>query len=327
MRPSMQARRFCSKWNRSATCRACGAPRSAPCAYNPQRSRLMTSTPGCRSSQRTVPCRTVREHVDDLMPLQVDQPSRKRFAFRRGAVADVLAPAPVVDAEHADSGRNAGGRMPLELAQDRAVAGRHAKARRQPLAGAATGGVAQQPHGSGDAASSPREWCRDGRETLGEGLPLARRIATSPAAQPQVQRHPRSLHRQVLQAPMLPVSRAVAHVPQSEHVCSSRPHAETCQVPSFGSTARTRTSGPKAQPKFICVPSLGSSTTGDRFRARRVSQTPVMRSVAPAAPRNPITAGAECPRNPWRIIHGSGLGTAQSRCIRLARWRILSADV
>ena len=52
---SIVSRKFRRRWNRSATCRACGAPSRAPCAYRPQRSRLTISTSGCCRSHSAVP--------------------------------------------------------------------------------------------------------------------------------------------------------------------------------------------------------------------------------------------------------------------------------
>lgn len=44
---SRASRRFFTMWKRSATCNAWGAPSVAPRVYSVERSRLMTSMPGC----------------------------------------------------------------------------------------------------------------------------------------------------------------------------------------------------------------------------------------------------------------------------------------
>ena len=75
----MACRKFCSKRKRSATCRACGTPRAAPCAYRPQR---------------------VTAHRFN-----------RRMPPRAGGVGGgvyhgcALPPAPLIDTDHANRGR------------------------------------------------------------------------------------------------------------------------------------------------------------------------------------------------------------------------------
>ena len=106
---SRSSRKFCRRRNRSATCRACGAPSRAPHAYRPQRSRLMISTSGCRLSHSAPPgaelsgstSRTSRRskstmivrYVQPLRQLQSSMPAMRTVvvAPRRWSTASVAA--------------------------------------------------------------------------------------------------------------------------------------------------------------------------------------------------------------------------------------------
>ena len=89
----MACRKFCSKLKRSATCRACGTPRAAPCAYRPQRvtahrfNRRMPPEPaGGRFSG------TILQDIENLATLRVHH-------------GCALPPAPLIDTDHANRGR------------------------------------------------------------------------------------------------------------------------------------------------------------------------------------------------------------------------------
>lgn len=83
---------FWSKWKRSATCMARGAPRLALLAYSAARSWLMISTPRCSFDHRWGVGGTIGQQVDRAMGLQIDQ---------QGAVAAPLAQGVVVDRQDA----------------------------------------------------------------------------------------------------------------------------------------------------------------------------------------------------------------------------------
>jgi len=86
--------------------------------------------------------------------------------------------------------------------------------------------------------------------------------------------------------------RAVAPVPQPGHVRSPRPSAETRQVLSFRSAERTLTSGPKAQPKFVCIQRPAGRAAGEQpAPARRVRQIRVKRSVTLDSGHMPVLRG------------------------------------
>jgi hypothetical protein len=55
-----------------------------------------------------------------------------------------------------------------------------------------------------DAVGSPCHKCRDGEQTFHQGLLLAPRIVTSPPDEPELQCHPLTLNRPILQPPVFP---------------------------------------------------------------------------------------------------------------------------
>jgi hypothetical protein len=64
--------------------------------------------------------------------------------------------------------------------------------------------VAEQLQELDDAVGSPCHGCREGGQTFHKGLSLAPTIATSPPAKLELQCHPLTLNRQILQPPIVP---------------------------------------------------------------------------------------------------------------------------
>jgi len=82
--------------------------------------------------------------------------------------------------------------------EDRGVAGRHGQPSHQPLSRPTAAGVSEQPHQLEHAAGSVRKRFSHGGKAFDKGLSLTLFVATSPAAQPQLQHHTHALRRQIL---------------------------------------------------------------------------------------------------------------------------------
>ena len=97
--------------------------------------------------------RTLRDHVDDLPSLQVDDDRR---------VGPALAPTPVVNADDTDRRCGACNRAAFQVPQDRVIAGRDREAFGQPRGGTPAGGMAEHLQKLYDAAASARRGCLRG---------------------------------------------------------------------------------------------------------------------------------------------------------------------
>jgi hypothetical protein len=84
------------------------------------------------------------------------------------------------------------------MAQDRIVARRHANALHQAFAWSAANAVAKKMKQFGGAPRPAREGSGDFRQPLDKRLSLTCLVATAPTPHAQLQRHARSLRREVL---------------------------------------------------------------------------------------------------------------------------------
>src|SRR5271165_4275452 len=139
--------------------------------------------------------RTLSNHLDNLVLLQVDD---------NCSVGPSLAPAPVVDPDRTDRRRGSAGSPTFQLPSDRIVARRDRKTGRQLLPRTPASCMTEQLEQFNDAASSACHRDRGVGKALDKGLPLASSIATSPATEPEVQRHRQALNGQILQTPVMP---------------------------------------------------------------------------------------------------------------------------
>ncbi len=140
--------------------------------------------------------RTIRQKVDHLTPLQVDDD---------GPISGTLSPRPIVNAHHSHA-RFGAARLCLtfEAAQDRIVAGRHADPPHQPFTSPAADAVAEEMDEFGRPTGAARQRRGDPRQLLGEGLPLASFETTLPSLDTKLHDHARALCRQILQMALMP---------------------------------------------------------------------------------------------------------------------------
>src|SRR5664279_1857272 len=140
--------------------------------------------------------RAVRQHVDNLAPLQIDHDR---------AIATPLSPAPIVDADNPHCRALAAiGRVALEVSQNGIVALWETQARHQSLCWTPSSGVTDKPGQFSGPASSPGEASCDLGEPIAESPPLTSSIPTLPSSQPDLQRHGCPLNRQILQMSDIP---------------------------------------------------------------------------------------------------------------------------
>ncbi len=134
----------------------------------------------------------IRQHVDDLTPLQVDD---------QRSVATAFDPGPVVDAHHATCWWRAGAgrRLPLQMPQDGVVADRHAQPGHQAFRWPAAGGVAEQSNQLRHTVRPPCMACRYPRQPVGERLQFAQSVPAPPPRYPDAEPHDRPLRRQILE--------------------------------------------------------------------------------------------------------------------------------
>ena len=120
--------------------------------------------------------RTIRQHVDHLMTLKVDDDR---------AVVGTLPPRPVVDASYTDDDSDAIFRRSLgamlQAGQNRRVADRHTEPSHQPLRGPPARAMAEQAYDFRKAGGLARERRRETRQALGEDAPVTLQVATPPA--------------------------------------------------------------------------------------------------------------------------------------------------
>jgi hypothetical protein len=138
----------------------------------------------------------IRQYVDYLAPFQVHDD---------GPIGGPLAPSPIINPDHPNACIGAPRFcLTLEMAQDRIVARRHANALHQAFAWSAANAVAKKMKQFGGAPRPAREGSDDFRQPLDKRLSLTRLVATAPTPHAQLQRHARSLCRQVLKMTLMP---------------------------------------------------------------------------------------------------------------------------
>jgi hypothetical protein len=140
--------------------------------------------------------RALRQHVDNLAPLQIDHDR---------SIAGPLSPTPIVDADNLHCrARAAIGRVALEVSQNGIVALWKFQACHQSLCWTPPSGVTDKPAQFSGPASSPGEGSCDLGEPTGESPQLTSSILTLPSSQPDLQRHACPLNRQTLQMLHIP---------------------------------------------------------------------------------------------------------------------------
>ena len=103
--------------------------------------RMLAKPFGCPGS------RAIRQHIDNLAPLQVDDDS---------PVSATLSPTPVIDARHSYSRlRMETGDLPFQIPQNGIVADRHAETFHQPFGRPATSVVAEKMNKLSDSLGPP----------------------------------------------------------------------------------------------------------------------------------------------------------------------------
>ena len=123
----------------------------------------------------------IRQHVDDLTPLQVDD---------QRSVATALDPAPVIDPCHLQEWlRTGAASLAFEMPQDGVVARRHPQPRHQTLCRPSAGGVAEQANQLCHPVRSPCVGSRYWRRQSGKRQLLTLRISALPPRHLDAERH------------------------------------------------------------------------------------------------------------------------------------------
>jgi hypothetical protein len=149
--------------------------------------------------------RAIRQHIDNLAPLQVDD---------NGPVSATLSLAPIVDTCHPYSRlRMETGDLPFQMPQNGIVADWHAETFHQPFGRPATSAVAEKMNKLSDPLGPPSARTNNLRQLIRKCPTRTLSIQTWPTAHPHLHRHGDALHRQVLkmtEVSAVPTSRCLA---------------------------------------------------------------------------------------------------------------------
>jgi hypothetical protein len=149
--------------------------------------------------------RAIRQDIDNLAPLQVDDD---------GPVSATLSPTPVIDARHSYSRlRMETDDLPFQMPQNGIVADRHAETFHQPFGRPATSAVAEKMNKLSDSLGPTSARTNNLRQLIRKRPTLTLSVQTSPTTHPHLHHHGGALHRQVLkmtEVSAVPTSRWLA---------------------------------------------------------------------------------------------------------------------
>src|ERR1700722_991710 len=129
--------------------------------------------------------RAIRQHIDNLAPLQVDDDS---------PVSATLSPTPVIDARHPYSRfRVETGDLPFQMPQNSVVADRHAKTLHQPFSRPTTGAMAEKMNKLCDSLGPTSVRANNIRQLIRK-CP----VQTPPTAHLHLHHHGGALHGEIL---------------------------------------------------------------------------------------------------------------------------------
>src|SRR5580658_1116106 len=134
--------------------------------------------------------RAIRQHIDNLAPLQVDDD---------GTVSATLSPTPVIDARHSYSRlRMETDDLPFQMPQNGVVADWHAKTFHQSFGRPTTSAVAEKMNKFCDPLGPTSARTNNLRQLIRKRPTLTLSVQTSPTAHSHLHHHGGALHRQVL---------------------------------------------------------------------------------------------------------------------------------
>jgi hypothetical protein len=146
--------------------------------------RMLAKPLGCPDS------RAIRQHIDNLAPLQVDDDS---------PVSATLSPTPVVDARHPYSRfRVETGDLPFQMPKNSVVADRHAKTLHQLFSRPTTRAMAEKMNKLCDSLGATSVRTNNIRQLIRECPTFTLTVQTSPTAHLHLHHHGGALHREVL---------------------------------------------------------------------------------------------------------------------------------